>query len=135
MFSAPSYVAASHGLCKGGRKGGLINTLHMRNMRPILGFTWSDRIQNNEILRRAATSSVYTLLRQRLLHWLGNVCRTQGGGIPKDLLYGELATGNRGQSRPQLRLKVVCKRDTKALGMDVDGQDHLAQDRSAGVRN
>ena len=82
---------------------------------------WSDRIQNNEILRRAATSSIYTLLGQRLLHPLGNVCRTQGGGIPKDLLYGQLATGNRAQSHPQLQLKAVCKRDTKAFGVDVDG--------------
>ena len=65
-----------------------------------------------------------------LLHWLGNVCRTQDGGIPKDLLYGELATGNRAQSHPQLRLKAVCKRDTKALDVDVDGQEDLAQDPS-----
>ena len=65
-----------------------------------------------------------------LLHWLGNVCRTQDGGIPKDLLYGELATGKRARGRPQLRFKDVCKRDTKALDTDVDGREDLAQDRS-----
>ena len=30
----------------------------------------------------------------------------------------------------QLRFKDVCKRDTKALDVDVDGWEDLAQDRS-----
>ena len=107
-----------------------LNTFHMRSLRRILGIKWSDRITNNEVFRRAATPSIYTLLRQRRLRWLGHVRRMQDGRIPKDLLYGELATGKRARGRPQLRFKDVCKRDMKALDMDIDGWEDLAQDRS-----
>ena len=41
------------------------------------------------------------------------------GRIPKDILYGELAVGKRPRGRPQLRNKDVCKRDMKALEIDV----------------
>ena len=36
------------------------------------------------------------------------------GRIPKDMFYGELATGARPVGRPTLRFKDVCKRDLKA---------------------
>ena len=70
-----------------------LNTFHMRNMRWILGIKWSDRLTNSEVLRRAATPIVYTLLRQRRLRrlrWLGHVRRMQDGRIFKVLLYGDL---------------------------------------------
>ena len=47
------------------------------------------------------------------------------GRIPKDLLYGELATG-----RPQLRYRDVVKRDMKAVGIDTETWENLAADRS-----
>ena len=78
--------------------------------------------------RRAATPSIYTLLRHRRLRWLGRLRRIQDGRIPRDLLHGEFATGKRTQGRPQLRFKDVCKRDTKALDMNVDGREDLAED-------
>ncbi|KAK7095695.1 hypothetical protein V1264_005069 [Littorina saxatilis] len=54
----------------------------------------------------------------------------EDGRIPKDLLYGELASGKRAQGRPQLRYRDVCKRDMKALDMDINGWEDLAQDRA-----
>ena len=39
----------------------------------------------------------------------------EDGQIPKDVLYGKLASGKRSVGRPQLRYKAVCKRDLKAL--------------------
>ena len=107
-----------------------LNTFHMRNLRWILGVKWSDHVTNNDILKRADTPSIYTLLRQRRLRWLGHVHRMQDGRIPKDILYGQLETGKRVQGRPQLRYKDVCKRDMKALNMSVDCWEDLAQDRS-----
>ena len=99
------------------------NHNHMRSLGQILGIKWSDRITNNEVLRRAATPSIYTLLRQRRLRWLGHVRRMQDGRITKDLLYGEIATGKRSRDHPQLRFKDVCKRDMKALDMTLtDGK-------------
>ena len=51
--------------------------------------------------------------------WIGHVRRMKDGRIPKDILYGELAVGKRPRGRPQLRNKDVCKRDMKALEIDV----------------
>ena len=95
-----------------------LNTFHMRCFRRILDIKWSDKVTNNEVLARTGLSSLYTLLRQRRLRWLGHVCRMADGRIPKDLLYGELASGSRAQGRPHLSFKDACKRDMKALELE-----------------
>ena len=71
----------------------------------------------------------YTLLKQRRMRYLGHVTRMKDGRIPKDLLYGELATGKRPTGRPQLRFKDVCKRDLQALGINTDSWEITATDR------
>ena len=53
------------------------------------------------------------------------------GRIPKDLLYGELATGKRPTGRPQLRFMDVCKRDVQAFGINTDSWEGTAADRDA----
>ena len=50
--------------------------------------------------------------------------------VPKDLLYGELATGSRRTGRPQLRYRDVVKRDMKAVGINTETWENLAADRS-----
>ena len=78
--------------------------LQVRCLRRILGITWQDReVRNNDILSRAGISSIFTPLRQRRLRRLGHVHRMDDGRIPKDLLYGELATGAKREGRSQLR--------------------------------
>ena len=74
---------------------------------------------------------MYTLLKQRCLHWLGHVVRKADSRIPKDLLYGELVQGNHPRGRLQLRYKNICKRDLKALGMDLNRWEILTSERSA----
>ncbi|XP_048583704.1 uncharacterized protein LOC125563054 [Nematostella vectensis] len=107
-----------------------LNTFHMRCLRRILGIHWSDKVTNNEVLERSGLPTLFTLLRQRRLRWLGHVCRMENGRIPKDLLYGELAHGSRPVGRPKLRFKDSCKRDMLAIGLDVDNWEKLAEDRS-----
>ena len=63
--------------------------------------------------------------------WLGHVTRMKDGRIPKDFLYGELATGKRPTGRPQLRFKDVCKRDLQALDINSDSWEVTAADRDA----
>ena len=55
----------------------------------------------------------------------------EDGRIPKDLLYGELATGKRPTGRPQLSFNDVCKRDLQALGINTDSWEVTATDRDA----
>ena len=59
-----------------------------------------------------------------------HVHRMPDGRIPKDFLYGELATGGRRTGRPQLRYRDVVKRDLKAVGTDTETWENLAADRS-----
>ena len=54
----------------------------------------------------------------------------EDGRIPKDILYGELASGKRSVGRPQLRYKDVCKRDMKALDINTENWEEVATDRS-----
>ena len=53
----------------------------------------------------------------------------EDGRIPKDILYGELASGKRSVGRPQLRYKDVCKRDLKALDIDTNRWEDTSVDR------
>ena len=80
-----------------------LQIFHLRNLRFILGIKWEERKTNVEVLEIAGLPSIYTLLRQRRLRWLGHVHRMEDGRIPKDLLYGELEMGERARGRPLLR--------------------------------
>ena len=108
-----------------------LNAFHLRCLRRILGISWKDKVTNNEVLSQASIPSMYTLLRERRLRWLGHVHRMEDGRIPKDLLYGELASGQRGIGRPHLRFKDVCKRDMKSISMDHDTWEDTASNRTA----
>ena len=72
-----------------------LNTFHLRSIRRILGISWQDKVTNADVLSRAGLTTMYTLLRQRRLLWLGHVRRMGDGRIPKYILYGELALGRR----------------------------------------
>ena len=92
----------------------------MRYIRRILGITWQDKVKNNAVLDKAGIPSLYTLFQQLRMRWLGHVTRLEDGRIPKDLVYGELATGKRLTGQPELHFKDVCKRDLQALGINTD---------------
>ena len=64
-------------------------------------------------------------------NWLGHVVRMANDQIQKYLLYGELVQGNHPRGRPQLRYKDICKRDLKALRMDLNRWETLTSERSA----
>lgn len=80
------------------------------------------------VLKLEGIPSLFALLSQRRLRWLGYVRRMDDGRIPKHILYGELATGSRRTGRPILRYKDTCKRDMKTVGHRP--REALAADRS-----
>ena len=106
-----------------------LNSFHIRCLRRILGISWQDTVTNKEVIERARSSSIYTLLRQRHLRWLGHVHRMADGRTPKDLLYGELVTGTRSTGLPYLRYKDTCKRDMKVADIDTNSWETDAVDR------
>ena len=88
-----------------------LNTFHLRSLQCILGTSWQDKVTNTDILSHTGLPTMYTLLRKHWLYWLGHVCHMEDGQIPKDILYGELTSGQRSIGCPQLRYKDVCKRN------------------------
>lgn len=108
-----------------------LNVFHLRCLRRILGIVWQDRVTNRDALAQAELPSMFALLTQRRLRWLGHVSRRQDSRIPKDILYGKLATGSRPAGRPVLRHKDVCKRDLKAGNINPTGWETVAADRSS----
>ena len=107
-----------------------LNSFHLRCLRRILGIKWQDKVPNTEVLMRANTQSMFSILSERRLRWLGHVKRMSPGRIPKDLLYGELALGKRKTGRPCLRFKDVCQRDMKAARIRTSDWECKAEDRS-----
>ena len=106
-----------------------LNCFHLRCLRRLLQVRWQDRVTNSEVLQRANIPSLFALLGQKRLKWLGHVRRMEDGRIPKDLLYGELREGSRPVGRPHLRFRDVCKRDMKAADIDSDDWERMAEDR------
>ena len=104
-----------------------LNSFHLRCLRRILSIRWQDKIPNTVVLERAGLPSIFMLLSQRRLRWLGHVRRMADGRIPKDLLYGELSRGARSRGRPRLRFKDTCKRDLKSASIDIQSWESLAE--------
>ena len=100
------------------RQESRFNTFHLRSIGSILGISWLDKVTNADVLYSAVLPSMYTLLRQRRLRWLGHVRRMDDGRIPKYILYGELALGRRTTGHPHHRYKDICVRDMKAVDID-----------------
>ena len=113
------------------RQENCLESFHLRCLHCILGITWQDKVTNTAVLGRAGTHSIHLLLCQRRLHWLGHVHCMGDGCIPKDVLYGELATGHHPAGRPALRFKDVCKRDLKLADIGPGTWEQIADDRSA----
>ena len=50
-----------------------LETFHVRCLQKILGITWRDRVPHTEVLERAGSCSVESILTQHQLGWLGHV--------------------------------------------------------------
>ena len=86
-------------------------------------------VSNTEVLPRANLPSMFTLLRQRRLRWMG-ACLPHGGWPhPKRHSLRRVGIWKRSKGSPQLRYKDVCKTDMKALDINTDSWEDLAADR------
>ena len=92
---------------------------------------WQDKVTNTAVLGRAGSHSMHLLLCQHRLCWLGHMHRMGDGHIPKDVLYGELATGHHPVGCPALCFKDVCKRALKLADIDPGSWEQIADNRSA----
>ena len=107
-----------------------LEAFHIRSLQRIMGITWRDRIPHTIILERANISSVEAMLFQRRLRWTGHVWRMGDHRLPKAVLYGELAEGNRKQGGPKKRFKDQLKATLKNCSMDPRQLEIVAAERS-----
>ena len=91
---------------------------HTTSLRRILNIRWQDKVPDTEVLERANLPSIYTLLQKCQLRWAGHVYRMPDHRIPKQLLYGELASGKRSVGGQRKRFKDSLKTSLKAMNID-----------------
>ena len=101
----------------------------MRYLRQILNVKWWDFISNADILTRAILPSMYELLIQGNLRWVGYIHRMDDSRLPKQILYSQLKEGLRGIGRPRLRFKDTVKRNLKDKKISVGRWQSLSGNR------
>ena len=111
LSSLPFCMAQRLGQCTSWRHK--LNTYMMRHLQQILNVKWWDFISNADILTRANLPSMYELLIQRNLRWVGHIHRMDDSRLPKQILYSQLKEGLPGIGRPRLRFKNTVKRNLK----------------------
>ena len=116
------------------RQEARLNAFHFHCLKRILGTSWQNCILNKDILKKARTESMFSLLKKRRLQWLGHDKRMKDGRLPKSILYSELADDSRAIGRLFLRFEDVCKRDLKACGIDVANWEVLCTERSKWIK-
>ena len=65
------------------------------------------------------------------VRWAGHVVRMSDDRLPKQLFYGELATGKRPRHKPKKRFKDCLKNSMKDLDIDHDNWEETARNRAA----
>ena len=96
---------------------------------------WWHRISNSEVLQRAKSTTIETMLPGNCLRWLGHVSRMKDDRIPKQLLFGELARGTRDRGRHRKRWKDCAKDNLKSFNIDYNSWYSQTQDRARWQQN
>ena len=101
-----------------------LSNLHQKHLRRIMNIKWQDHITNTEVLRRADTLSIDTILLKMQLRWMGHVLRMDDERLPKAILFSQLSVGRRNVGRPRLRYLDCTKRHLKAAAMPLSSGRH-----------
>ncbi|XP_076030388.1 uncharacterized protein LOC143018686 [Oratosquilla oratoria] len=92
---------------------------------------WYDRITNQKVLDRVNLTSIEATVLKTQLRWTGHVIRMDTQRIPRQVLYGELASGSRKQGRPKRRFKDQLKANLKWASLKPKELEPVASDRSS----
>ena len=108
-----------------------LNHFHMTCLRRLMNVKWQDMIPDTEVLVRAKLPSIFTMLQKAQVRWAGHVHRMPDVRLPKQLLYGELASGKRKAGGQKKRFKDCLKASLKGLNIDHDSWESQAVDRES----
>ena len=102
--SPPSYMAARPWVPYR-RHIRLLESFLIRRLQLILGLRWWHKVTHSEILSRAGTPTIESILLHRQLCWLGHVIRMPHSRLPHCVLYGQLKLGRRSVGGQMKRFK------------------------------
>ena len=91
-----------------------LERFHQRCLRSILGIHCTSRTPDPDVLERANSVSIETLIHRHRLRWTGHVIHMEDKRVPKQMLYGELSHGTRPQHKPRKRFKDFIKESLAA---------------------
>ena len=60
-----------------------LNSFHMSCLRRIIDISWRDEVTNNTVLKRAGIQTMFTLLKQRRVRWLGTSAAWKTDASPR----------------------------------------------------
>ena len=104
-----------------------LKALQQRHFRFILNIKWNYYVTNYEVLERAKTEDIETILIRNRLRWLCHVVRMPDERPAKTLLHCEFAEGARRIGHPFLRFKDTMGDILKRGGI-VDTWNGVARD-------
>nr|VZI37437.1 unnamed protein product [Spirometra erinaceieuropaei] len=106
-----------------------LNHFYVSCLCRILWLYWQDRIPDTDMLERTGILSIYAILRQMQLRWIGHLVRMDDEQLPTRLFYGDVATGSRRQGGKIRRYKYTLKSPLKRLQINTANWDELALHR------
>ena len=107
----------------------ILERVHQKFLRRILNIKWQSLTPDSTVLQRAGISSIEKIIIKGQLRWAGHLVRMEDDRLPKRLFYGEFAIGKRPQYRPKKRFRDCLKNHLKAVHIDTEDWEALAQDR------
>ncbi|XP_076065266.1 uncharacterized protein LOC143039278 [Oratosquilla oratoria] len=92
---------------------------------------WYDRITNQKVVDWTNLTSIEAIVLKTQLRWTGHVIRMDTQRIPRQVLYGELASGSRKHGQPKTRFKDQLKANLKLTNLKPKEHEPVASDRSS----
>ena len=106
-----------------------LESFHIRCLQRILGLKWQDKVPHSQILQRAETTSIESMLAKKQLRWIGHVYRMPEHRLPRQVLYSQLPEARRNPGGQKKRYKDHIKRTMEKCNIVPKDLETNASDR------
>ena len=96
----------------------MLDQFHMKCLPRIAHIKWEDRVPNTVVLEKCRTTGIEALVLQAQFHWVGHVVRMEDRRIPKQVFFGQLASGKCLAGGPLQRYKDSLKVNLRRCSLD-----------------
>ena len=106
-----------------------LDSFHLRCLRKIAKFKWSDNRPNTEVLQQCGMMGIEALIMERQMRWIGHVMRMSDNRLPKILFCGQIKDAKRPQHKVKKRYKDGIKATLKAGNVSLTSWESTTSDR------